>query len=77
MGTRRSVGERVTVHEGDDRIVGVIEDQPGPHRPFIEWCIWDCGDPDCREWANVVGEDGERMCHVSECRMTTPTKEGK
>ena len=36
-------------------------------------CMVGCGDPECREWANVEivsgPHAGEFMCHVSECDM--------
>lgn len=43
-----------------------------------EWapCLFDCGDEDCREWANLWTEpdpkaNGKRhsLCHVAECEM--------
>jgi len=37
-------------------------------------CVSGCGDPDCREWANLeimTGPyKGEFMCHISECEMS-------
>lgn len=43
------------------------EEDPAP-------CMFDCGDPECTEWATLWTEkDGDRgrhiLCHVSECRM--------
>ena len=38
-------------------------------------CMFDCGDPDCREWQDLWTEPdpktGKRysLCHVSECEM--------
>ena len=40
----------------------------------VDFCMLDCGDKDCREFANVdvLGENGKvigQCCHVSECQM--------
>lgn len=42
--------------------------------PPTDYCMLDCGDPECREWPNtqvvVDGRDTEDYCyHVSECEM--------
>ena len=37
------------------------------------YCMMGCGDPNCREWANVELVSGpyagQHLCHVSECQM--------
>jgi hypothetical protein len=42
----------------------------------IDACMMDCGDPDCREWANaqVVGGPyaGGWVFHLAECQMEKP-----
>jgi len=36
-------------------------------------CMLDCGDEDCREWANLLIVEGPHkgsyLCHISECEM--------
>lgn len=35
-----------------------------------DWCMLDCGDPDCKEWSDcIVVKDGSYVYHVSECEM--------
>lgn len=43
-------------------------DNPGGE---AKYCMLSCGDPYCREWANVeiVGANGGFLYHVSECEM--------
>ena len=42
----------------------------------IDFCMMDCGDPECREWANaqvVSGEfAGQWVFHLSECQLDLP-----
>jgi hypothetical protein len=41
----------------------------------VSYCMLDCGDPECREWATCWACDkdgnptGGMACHVSECQM--------
>jgi hypothetical protein len=43
-----------------------------------DYCMLDCGDPECREWATCWACDkdgnptGGMACHVSECQMEDP-----
>jgi len=50
---------------------GEWEVNPGGEASY---CMYDCGDDACREWANlkvVGGEyDGEYMYHLTECDMS-------
>lgn len=77
MSKRRTVGEWVRLPPnagfvGDsDRLRAEIQDDG-----FSPWCLLDCGDDDCREWATLLTEpdplaDEKRhmLCHVSECQM--------
>lgn len=79
MSKRRNVGDWVQLpafagflqDTGPQKaeIIGAIQfDHPGPH--YTEWCVLDCGDPNCREWHNLRREDGEWLYHVYECQMT-------
>lgn len=36
---------------------------------FFDWCVYHCGDDECREWVTLEREDGELLYHVSECGM--------
>ena len=44
-----------------------------------EHCMMGCGDPDCREWANLKiahgPHAGQYMYHISECQMETLSSE--
>lgn len=89
MSKRRSPGEIVVRCSGsgflfaaEPRLVRVPErpqyDDAGGPGSLGEAapCILDCGDPDCREWANlqIVGgeHDGHFLYHISECEMSDP-----
>lgn len=78
MSQRRSVGEWVRVAPnsgfvGDaDRLRAEIQADG-----YAPWCLQECGDDECREWATLLSEPdpqagGERhaLCHVSECQMS-------
>lgn len=92
MSKRRQPGEVVVRRPGsgflgtaEPRLVRVPErpeyDDEGEPGSLGEAapCILDCGDPDCREWANlrIVGgpHDGKHLCHISECEMSDPAPE--
>lgn len=75
MSKRRSPGEIVRRTPGsgfcgssDPEFVRVPDD---PEE--IDYCMLDCGDPLCREYANlkVLGgpHDGKTLCHIAECQM--------
>lgn len=75
MAARRKVGDWVWMPKysgftvNSDRLKAQIQDDGGD-----TWCLDDCGDPDCFEWATLLTEpdvNGERhmLCHVNECRM--------
>jgi len=78
MSKRRKSGDWVWlsrasgfIENSNKHIVQIIGPNKGRDGP--EWCMLDCGDPDCREWPNVETKEinGIRynLCHVSECQM--------
>lgn len=80
MSTRRKIGDAVIVHAGtEDEFTGRIVAHSAGSEP--DDCVYDCGDPDCREWPvlEVVDEatqkpTGERAFHVAECCMSSPAE---
>ena len=78
---RRSVGEQVWLspcsgfcwHSNHDAVVI----QPAESNE-LKSCPLDCGDPECREWPDVLTVDGQRYYyHVSECEMFDTYQESR
>lgn len=77
MSKRRKAGDIVKRTNNSGFLIGdspsLIKLLPEDER-YIDYCILDCGDVDCREWANceIVEEGpmkGEHLYHISECQM--------
>lgn len=78
MSKRRKVGSRVWVRRGASfqRSKGewaMVLDEPTLLVPdgFTLPCPYNCGDPDCRQWGNMLAErEGEiYFQYVTECEM--------
>lgn len=80
MSKRRSAGDWVWLQSNagfvgeSNRLRAEIQPEYDDEEPPP--CMFDCGDPDCREWTNLLTEpdpenDGQRwpLCHVSEYQM--------
>jgi len=78
---RRQIGDRVWVVPGAS--FGVSK---GVWATIIDWvsnrepdpfgcCL--CDDPNCREWDDLVTDDGVPLYHVSECQMLDEPQERK
>jgi hypothetical protein len=76
MSVRRGSGEvvRKKAYAGflEEPCLIVLHTEDPPE--WQEYCMLDCGDPECREWANcevvVDGKPTGKFCyHVSECEM--------
>ena len=60
------VGDRIKISDGR---VGTIDASHDPEfEPYLDWCVYSCGNEDCVEWVNVKLDDGGYAYHVSECR---------
>ena len=76
MSKRRTIKDRIWVSRGagfgaSKGIWGVIIDWPSNSQAsqHDDPCLLQCGDSDCREWADVELESGNMAYHVSECQM--------
>jgi hypothetical protein len=75
MSKRREVGDIVKKVKnagfvGEELIIQITDDSS----ENIDFCMFDCGDESCREFANVDVLDAQgnyrgTCCHVSECQM--------
>lgn len=81
MSLRRAIGDHVLACDGEDELpytVKIVSSALG--RDFDD-CMYDCGDPDCKEWAivEVLNENGvptgERVYHLTECHMFDAEKQ--
>ncbi|KUG40599.1 hypothetical protein AL053_00755 [Pseudomonas savastanoi pv. fraxini] len=79
MSKRRAFGEVVQVQDENGQppyLVKLIQTADGAEP---DDCMYECGDPDCREWriAEVLDDQalpaGQRIYHVTECNMSDPT----
>jgi hypothetical protein len=78
MSKRRKQGDWVVIGQGSGFYSGgPLIGQIDPYEPekYKSYCMLDCGDNDCREWANIYvpGPDGTHkgdLYHVSECQMS-------
>jgi hypothetical protein len=79
MSKRRSIGDVIVKVENagfvGQRFRGRIEPEEPDDPRLIDYCTLECGDDQCREWANIaeLGADnkptGGYAYHVSECQM--------
>jgi len=78
MSIRRKPGEIVRrrpgsgfISEAEPAFIQVPEDEA--YTLEADPCMLNCGDPECREWANLQIVDGEHagqtLFHISECEM--------
>jgi hypothetical protein len=76
MSKRRVVGEVVWVQDDDGEPPYRVTLNPTADSADPDYCMYECGDPDCREWriAEVLDDDGhltgQRIHHVAECHMS-------
>lgn len=79
MSKRRSAGDIVwkKPNAGFVGEASLVQIQPEEYL-HAAGCIWDCGDPLCREWHTLWACDrdgnltGGEACHVSECELFDP-----
>lgn len=77
MSKRRKDWEIVRRHANSGFLIGddpsLVKLHP-EEELYITYCMLDCGDPNCREWANcevVEGSwKGDFLYHISECQMS-------
>jgi len=83
MSIRRKVGDWVWMPKNtgfiieSDRFKAQIQADGGSM-----WCLDECGDEDCFEWATLLTEPDDTgyrrmLCHVNECRMFDEPAEDK
>jgi hypothetical protein len=78
MSKRRAFGDVVQKRDGDGKpyLVRLIPTEDGAEP---DYCVAECGDPECREWriAEILDDQahptGRRIYHVAECRLSDPT----
>ncbi|MPQ71471.1 hypothetical protein [Pseudomonas sp. MWU12-2323] len=79
MSTRRAFGDVVQVQDDDGESPYLVMLIPTADGVEPDYCMYECGDPDCREWriAEVLDDQaqptGQRIYHVTECNMSDPT----
>jgi len=79
MSKRRAFGEIVQVQDDDGEPSYLVRLIPTADGAQPDDCMYECGDPDCREWriAEVLDDQAlpteERIYHVTKCNMTDPT----
>ena len=79
MSKRRAFGVVVQVQDDDGEPPYLVKLIPTADGAQPDDCMYECGDPDCREWriAEVLDAQaqptGERIYHVTECNMSDPT----
>jgi hypothetical protein len=78
MSKRRAFGDVVQVQDDDGEPPYLVKLIPTEDGAEPDYCMYDCGDPDCREWRiaevidNQVQPAGSRIYHVTECNMSDP-----
>lgn len=83
MSKRRACSAVVQVQDDDRETPYLVKLIPTEDGAEPDDCMYECGDPDCREWriAEVLDEQveptGERIYHVTECNMSDPGSKGK
>lgn len=79
MSIRRTFGDVVQVQDDDGETSYLVKLIPTADGAQPDDCMYECGDPDCREWriAEVLDDQaqptGQRIYHVTECNMSDPT----
>ena len=79
MSKRRVFGDVVQVQDDDGEPPYLVKLIPTDDGADPDYCMYECGDPDCREWriAEVLDDDGQltgqRIHHVAECHMSDTT----
>lgn len=80
MSKRRAFGDVVQVQDDDGEPSYLVKLIPTADGAEPDYCMYECGDPDCREWriAEVLNDQaqptGQRIYHVTECNMSDPTR---
>ena len=78
MSKRRAFGDVVQVQDDDGEPPYLVKLIPTADSAVPDYCMYDCGDPDCREWriAEVLDDQvqatGVRIYHITECNMSDP-----
>ena len=79
MSKRRALGDVVQVQGDEGEPPYLVKLIPTADVAQPDDCMYECGDPDCREWriAEVLDDQaqptGQRIYHVTECNMSDPT----
>ncbi len=79
MSKRRAFGDVVQIQDDDGETPYLVKLIPTADDVQPDDCVYECGDPDCREWriAEVLDDQaqptGQRIYHVTECNMNDPT----
>lgn len=79
MSKRRAFGDVVQVQNDDVEPRYLVKLIPTEDGAEPDYCMYECGDPDCLEWriAEVLDDQaqptGQRIYHVTECNMSDPT----
>lgn len=79
MSKRRACGDVVQVQDYDGERPYPVKLIPTADGAEPDYCMYECGDPDCREWriAEVLDGQaqptGQRIYHVTECNLSDPT----
>lgn len=79
MSKRRAFGDVVQVQDDYGEVPYLVRLVPTEDGAEPDDCVYECGDPDCREWriAEVLNEQaqatGEQIHHLTECNMSDPT----
>lgn len=78
MSKRRAFGDVIQVQDDDAEPPYLVKLIPTEDGAEPDYCMYECGDPDCREWriAEVLDDHaqptGQRIFHVTECNMIDP-----
>lgn len=64
------VGDKIKFSDGEVGTIVNLEEEGSKFEPYIDWCVYSCGNEDCVEWVNVLMDDGTYAYHVAECRVT-------
>lgn len=78
MSKRRVFGDVVQVQDENGQAAYLVNLIPTVDGAEPDDCMYECGDPDCREWriAEVLDDQaqptGQQIYHVTECSMSDP-----
>lgn len=78
MSKRRAFGDVVQKDDGDGEPPYLVMLIPTADGAEPDYCMFECGDPECREWriAEILDKQahptGKRIYHVAECCLSDP-----